>query len=53
MRNDKDGKIGGRKARKLWRLGEVGTASKIVRMNTEARAHLEVIEIVAIIADVP
>jgi len=40
-------------AQKLWRLGKVGTASKVVRMKSEARANVEVIEIVAKIADVP
>lgn len=53
MRSDKDRKVGGRKARKPWRLGEVGTASKFLRMKTEARAHVEIIEIVENIADVP
>lgn len=53
MRSGNERKVGGRKARKPWRLGEVGTASKFVRTNTEARAHVEVIEMVAIIADMP
>lgn len=53
MRSDNDRKVGGHQARKQWRLGEVGTASKFLRMKTEARAHVEVIEIVANIADMP
>ncbi len=53
MGSSNDRKVGGRKARKPWRLGEVGTASKFVRMNTEARAHLELIEMVVIVADMP
>lgn len=46
-------KVGGHKAQKLWRLDEVGTASRIVRTKIKARAYLEVTEIVAKIADVP
>jgi hypothetical protein len=46
-------KGGGHKAQKLWRLDEVGTASRIVRTKIKARAYLEVTEIVAKIADVP
>ena len=53
MRSDNDRKVGGHQARKQWRLGEVGTASKFVQTITEARAHVEVIEMVAIFADMP
>lgn len=31
MRRDDGRKVGGLQAQKLWRLGRVGTASKIVR----------------------
>lgn len=53
MRRDNDRKVGWREARKLWRLGEGGTVSKVVRIKTKARAQVDVIEIVVKIADVP
>jgi len=37
----------------LWRLGEVGMASRIVRKKTNATAYENAIEIVEKIADVP
>lgn len=52
-RLDNDRKVGGHKAQKLRRLGEAGTASRIVGRKIKARAHLEAIEIVVKIADVP
>jgi len=53
MRPDSGRKIGGHKAQKQWRLGGVGTASRIVRYKTDARAHIEAIEIVVKITDMP
>jgi hypothetical protein len=46
-------KIGGREAQTLWRLGEVGMASKTVREKGEAGAYIEAIEVVVKIADMP
>lgn len=46
MRSENDKKTGGRKPKSCGGLENVGTASKVVRMETEARAHVEVIEIV-------
>jgi hypothetical protein len=55
MQHNSDRKIGGRSARKPWRLGRGGTASRIVQWKTGARArgYVEAIEVVVKIADVP
>jgi hypothetical protein len=53
MERDDGRKVGWHKAQKRWRLGEVGTASWIVRVEIKAGAYLEATEIVAKIADVP
>jgi hypothetical protein len=53
MRRDKGKKVGGHEARKLWRLGEVGMASRFLEEKSKAGAHLDAIETVAKIADVP
>lgn len=37
-----DRTVGGHLARKQWRLGGVGTASRIVQQKTDAGAHIEV-----------
>lgn len=46
MRSDNARKSRRAQAQTLWRLGKVGAASKVLRMKTEARAYVEVIEIV-------
>lgn len=46
MRRNEDRKVGGPRAQKLWRLGEVGMASRIVREDINARARMEAREVV-------
>lgn len=41
------------KARKVWRLDEVGMASRTVRLVAEVMANMEGIKFVMEIADVP
>lgn len=41
-----DRNVGGPRAHKLWRLVEVGTASRIVRERDSARAKMEASEVV-------
>lgn len=53
MQYHSEKKLGGCRAQKLWRLDEVGTASRIVHQKIGVGAYLEVIEVVEKIADVP
>jgi hypothetical protein len=53
MQYHSEWKVGGHRAQKLWRLDGVGTASRIAHQKIGAGAHLEAIEVVENIADVP
>jgi hypothetical protein len=44
--HSEDRNVGGPRAQKLWRLVEVGTASRIVRERDNARAQMEGSEVV-------